>query len=361
MTLDELQTSEGWCRATGEKAFDSQVRAYRRTSRRPSEDPRAQLYLASGHRILEAAARTLGSLDKAIDLFRHATLAPFGNATPRALLALGRTDQVLEALRVVQIGSLRAALENRPRRSERPVVFLDFDDVICLNADSVFDTVQHMYREDGDLQAVLDDQRTMWTKLFDPHAVGYLRSVQDEFRPQIVLTTSWRRLFSEDALASILYLCGLDFVIENLHQDGQTKWRPRASTRWLEIQDWLGEHPDYRDNFVILDDTLSGATLVDALDVLPTEELRDLYDPYLVLCKKDKGLTTFEFHMLRNAFLTRRVVHEREFKAATAMDGPGERSARTRRACRLPWRRSAQGVVSMTASTPRAALNGDQT
>jgi HAD domain in Swiss Army Knife RNA repair proteins len=316
MTIDDLQTSEGWCRATGEKALDSQVQAFKRAARSPSEDPWLQLYLANGREILEVAACTLGSLDKAVDWFRHATLPQFGNATPRALLSLGRTAQVLEALRVVQIGSQRAALENRPHRSERPVLFLDFDDVICLHADGVFGMVQELYREDARLEAILDVHKPLWSTLFDPHAVGYLRSVQDEFRPQIVLTTSWRRLFSENALASILDLCGLDFVIENLHQDGQMKWRPRASTRWLEIQDWLGEHPDYRDNFVILDDTLSGATLVEALQVLPTEELRDLYDPYLVLCKKDKGLTTFEFHMLRNAFLTRRVVHERELKEA---------------------------------------------
>ncbi|MEJ8859671.1 hypothetical protein WKW79_34280 [Variovorax robiniae] len=119
MTPEELKTSEGWCRFTGEKALASQVQTYSQT--RPSEDPWTRLYLAEGQAILAAAMATLGGRHKAIDWFCHAKLAPFGDLTPRVLLSLGRSEDVLHALRVIQVGSYQAALQSSPRRSVRPV------------------------------------------------------------------------------------------------------------------------------------------------------------------------------------------------------------------------------------------------
>ncbi|WP_431273644.1 HAD domain-containing protein [Variovorax ureilyticus] len=84
------------------------------------------------------------------------------------------------------------------------------------------------------------------------------------FRPLYVLTTSWWWILDDETLRQVLERVGLGFVVENLHEDCATPKGPKPDLRWNEICAWLGAHPEAKDDWVVLDDYLSGTGLVRA-------------------------------------------------------------------------------------------------
>ncbi|MDM0116220.1 HAD domain-containing protein [Variovorax sp. J22R133] len=308
MTIDDLRTPDGsaWCHAVGWALSEFSSRALEHHDRLQSQGDSewTRPYLGESLSVLESAQRALGSLDKALLWVREGELAPFDGVTPLKLLAEGRTDDALACLWVMRIGAQRAAEERRSRLNLRTVMFLDFDDVICLDAEGMFDVMRELLQEGANTDEVLDRRPNFWRLLFDPQAVQHLAFLHGEFKPEYVLSTSWRYFFGP-ALVEIMKRCDLDFVVENLHGDNMTKVGLRHANRWREIQFWLGEHPAYIQNFVILDDTLSGRDIQEALAMCP-DDIRARYEPFIVLCQPTKGITHAEFCMLRSAFLLRR-------------------------------------------------------
>ena len=91
-----------------------------------------------------------------------------------------------------------------------PIIFLDFDDVICLNAPY-----------GGYDVCAPDPPEDLWSKLFHPPAVAVLRVLVDEFDPRFVLTTSWLRLLDRSGFDGLLSTLDKQarYVVAKLDED----------------------------------------------------------------------------------------------------------------------------------------------
>ena len=144
----------------------------------------------------------------------------------------------------------------------RPLVFLDIDDVLCVHRTLNTTDVLAVLANDGTADA---DQ--VWQQIFHRHAVENLRQLDDEFRPVYVISSSWTLHLSKEQLCATFAATGLGFVAESLHVHWCTP-RDEDSYRLVEIDAWLDTHA-WRGSrllapapFVIIDDVLSGHSLV---------------------------------------------------------------------------------------------------
>ena len=177
-------------------------------------------------------------------------------------------------------------------KQKRPVLFLDFDDVICLNAPyGGYDAKSALKK--GTFRSCLE----LIDKLFDSQAKRYLEAINDKFQPFYVLSTSWCWLYEQAELVEILECCGLKFVSENLHPTWATPKRERQGLRAAEVKSWLNLHPEFSDSWVVLDDKLSGG----GFHLWPRKDLS-----YVVLCQEYVGFCEPEFLMLQAALERRR-------------------------------------------------------
>jgi hypothetical protein len=134
-----------------------------------------------------------------------------------------------------------------------PLVFLDFDDVICLN---------DPYGGHDVFQP--EDQRPvdLWQRLFHPPAVQVLQTVVAEFEAQLVITTSWLRLMERDGFEALFRNTGLESLARALHASWEAPSRP-GDSRWRAIERWLHAHYEGQP-LVVLDDTYSGTGLAES-------------------------------------------------------------------------------------------------
>lgn len=177
-------------------------------------------------------------------------------------------------------------------KQKRPVLFLDFDDVICLNAPYGGYEAKLALKE-GSFHSSLK----LIDKLFDCQSKKYLKEINEKFQPFYVLSTSWWWLYEHAELVEILECCGLQFVSENLHPTWATPKQERRGLRAAEVKSWLYLHPEFSDSWVVLDDKLSGS----GFHLWPRKDLS-----YVVLCQEYVGLGEPEF-MLLQAALERRM------------------------------------------------------
>ena len=179
------------------------------------------------------------------------------------------------------------------------VLFLDFDDVLCLNPEGGYggyDVLEAL----GEVQhgrKTLEDFSELWATVFDPLATTFLEEIHKEFQPVYVLSTSWTNFMNRAAIVTVLRLCGLGFVADNLHADWQTEKGPRFLRR-DEIRFWLVKHPECK-HWVVLDDTESGTGL-------HPRHMSKPEAPFVVLCDVNVGLTADKYAEVRRAFLRRR-------------------------------------------------------
>lgn len=184
-------------------------------------------------------------------------------------------------------------------RSSTPLIlFLDFDDVICLNSPYGGYDVLTAFAEADKRNESLQPTDELWSKLFDAETVEHLKQVHLEFTPQYVLSTSWRWFFDRDNLVKTLELGGLEIVAKHLHQDWSTPQISKQAHRAVEIKGWLNSHPEYANTWAIVDDELSGT----GFDSWP-RTLRQ----YVVLCQEGVGFQKDELRMLRHALTIRRL------------------------------------------------------
>ena len=149
-----------------------------------------------------------------------------------------------------------------PRHGQRPLVFLDIDDVLCV----------HRTLNTKDILAVLASDETVdassvWQQIFHRHAVENLRQLNHEFRPLYVISSSWTLHLTQEQLCAAFGETGLAFVADNLHEHWCTP-RDDNSYRLVEIDAWLDLHAWRATKllatapYVIIDDVLSGQSLV---------------------------------------------------------------------------------------------------
>lgn len=130
----------------------------------------------------------------------------------------------------------------------QPLVFLDLDDVICLNDPyGGYDVLVQPRPSD------------LWEKLFAREATEVLLEVICEHQPRIVLTTSWVRLLERSRSEKIFLVCGLGAVVECLHEECEAPQKSGES-RLRAIDRWLAQH-HRGESYVVIDDYLSGTEL----------------------------------------------------------------------------------------------------
>ena len=126
------------------------------------------------------------------------------------------------------------------------LLFLDFDEIICLSrpygAYELFDAES----KPADL----------FEKLWHPPAKATLLSIMEELSPRVVITTSWLRLMERKGFVELFSGTGLDPVAAALHEhwDAPTY---AGKSRHDAIERWLFAH-HAGEPLVILDDAVSG-------------------------------------------------------------------------------------------------------
>ena len=165
--------------------------------------------------------------------------------------------------------------DDSTRSDARPLVFLDMDDVLCL------DDVHHSGKMLQIFRQAIPDYPEMWERLVDAGAAENLRQLHAEFNPAYIISSSWATYLDREQMCEALTRTQMQFVVENLH----TEWRtPRAlsSSRRDEIEWWLAAHREPSQPFIILDDSWSGTRLAYSPLAL---------DGHVVLCRSGFGFT----------------------------------------------------------------------
>lgn len=162
------------------------------------------------------------------------------------------------------------------------VVFLDIDDVLCLNnAFGGFAAVEAIKGRHPNPAGV-------YRALFAPAAVSALERIHEAIGGELryVISSTWREAFSREQMTELFRKTGLSFVADALHEG--ERWRTTVKLGRLrqvdEIAAWLDRF-HRGEPFAIIDDLFSGASLLPALR-LPDHPLVGR----VVLCAEDVGL-----------------------------------------------------------------------
>ncbi len=168
----------------------------------------------------------------------------------------------------------------------KSVLFLDIDDVLCLNKP---------YGGFAAIAAVTDrhaNPAAVYRDLFAPAAVRALKRLHDEMTHGLryVISSTWRESFTRCELVTVFRRAGLDFVADNLAEGDRWRTPPkfRRSRRIDEIAQWLDEHHEGAP-FAIVDDTHSGASLLPVLLVI--HPATHPFANRVLLCREAQGLT----------------------------------------------------------------------
>ena len=136
--------------------------------------------------------------------------------------------------------------------SMRALVFLDFDDVIAVNK----------HYGGYDVVSPGPKPNDLYQKLFHPPSVALLLRVVAEYRPFVVITTSWLRFFERDGMQNLLSKTGLNAVATSLHNAWEAP-PERLMSRRGQIDKWCAAN-HRGESYVILDDKFSGTELRDS-------------------------------------------------------------------------------------------------
>ena len=138
------------------------------------------------------------------------------------------------------------ALASHPRP---PLLFLDIDDVLCVNDPY------------GGLDVISPNPPSdLHERLFHRPAVETLLAIVREHRPAVVMTTSWIRVLDRDAFETLFLRTGLDCVARAFHPAAWHAPAAPGETRLQAIEAWLARH-HRGEPLVVLDDSVSGTGL----------------------------------------------------------------------------------------------------
>lgn len=168
-------------------------------------------------------------------------------------------------------------------KSHRPIIFLDMDEVLCISEEHNSVQMMMCYRRNE------MDWPELWAGLVDAEAAANLRRLHDEFNPLYVVSSSWATYLPREQMCDVFVRTGLGFVPENLHHAWVTP-RGRSTARFDEIDFWLAEFRIHAQAFLVIDDTMSGWSLVDS----PLER-----DGHVVYCEPAKGFTADRLEQAR--------------------------------------------------------------
>lgn len=169
--------------------------------------------------------------------------------------------------------------------SSSPLIFLDFDDVICtgkpLCAYDAWDVVEVMRGMDG-----RTDRKAVMAGVSSPKARQALLDVISA-RPEVgfVISSSWRKMFDRDQIVEMLREMGLGPVAERVLPGdrwctplGEIGGTPRPR----EIMAWLRSYHQGQP-YAVIDDEKSGPSLVE-------KEAQLLFAQRVIMCTPGLGL-----------------------------------------------------------------------
>ena len=173
----------------------------------------------------------------------------------------------------------------------RPLVFLDFDEVIKLNPPGSL----------GGYDVLAPNPPPeIWGQLFHPPAIATLTTVLERWNPHVIITTSWLRFMLRDVLEDVFSRTGLDRITSALHEAWEAPQNAR-DTRCGAIDRWLvANHRG--EPYVILDDDLSGTGLRGS---------KHFRAGRVVMCAEDTGLTDGHLPAIERALTKRSRFHPR--------------------------------------------------
>ena len=129
-----------------------------------------------------------------------------------------------------------------------PLLFLDFDGVLCLGRPYSWHDVM-----------AEEQPPDLFERLWHAPAVQTLQTIVADYQPQVVITSSWTRFLDREALVELLCRTQMQDVSDALHPawvapQGVTVSRHDAIVRWL--------HTHYAAQpLLVLDDPFSGSGL----------------------------------------------------------------------------------------------------
>lgn len=141
----------------------------------------------------------------------------------------------------------------------RPLVFLDFDDVLAVHHfQNIYEVMDSLSRGETSSTSGL------WRDVFDTVAKRNLGALHIVFVPNYVITSTWASYLNREQIELVLSRTGLQFVQENLCEEWRTP-RNASSNRLSEIESWLDRYAaSSHSTYVIIDDKVSGGALVDS-------------------------------------------------------------------------------------------------
>jgi len=172
-------------------------------------------------------------------------------------------------------------MATRADRELLPIVFLDIDDVLCLNDPyGGSDALEAVNGRGVDPDAVLRE-------IFAAGPKRVLENLHEQMgrRLRYVISSSWRQAFSRGQIERIFRSANLGFVAVGLHEEWKTPSGPWMTCRIEEIESWLRQH-HRGEPFIVLDDDYSCSTPV-GFDEGSPHPLAER----VVLCTVGAGLT----------------------------------------------------------------------
>lgn len=155
----------------------------------------------------------------------------------------------------------------------RPIIFLDIDDVLAISREYTSYQVMAAFKS-GDL----DGWPELWTSLICAEAGVNLATLNGEFWPLYVVSSSWSNYLNREQMQEVFRRTGLNFVADNMHEDWTTP-KDEASSRTEEIEAWIAEHRKWPRPILVLDDQTSGWGLFESL--LDQQGLVILCEPWV--------------------------------------------------------------------------------
>ncbi len=163
------------------------------------------------------------------------------------------------------------------------VLFLDFDGPIFPTKVFLFPENNGKSGESTCKELNLHPYVTYWKA--DPISIVMLNKLYEIYPYDLVISSSWADdwLHDKQQIEGVLLKNELNY---SLHKTWRTP-RDSYDTRHEQISHWLKLHPEYGDNYIILDDTSSGAGLADLEEV----ERCKLNPENIYLVDIDNGIT----------------------------------------------------------------------
>ncbi len=137
----------------------------------------------------------------------------------------------------------------------RPILFLDFDGPIF--SDDTLQLEQNQGQTSKDKCQELDLHVYIEYWYANPKAISFLNKMYELYPYDLVVSSSWADswLHEKKHIEALLNINGLKY---NLHQSWSTPRGPGYASRAQEISGWLYEHQYVQNNYIVLDDLVSG-------------------------------------------------------------------------------------------------------